>query len=354
MVFKMDNGSDKRKLLRFNDVEKLSEKLDDNSNELLNGEIGFNRYGMNHILKSYANLSDNYKIHALFEHGVIYTENVTGAFRVHEYLPSIVPSQYRANILKKQPNFKGAYTIGPYIHYAEPLLSPEELKNEKEHLGKTLLVFPSHSIEGLVSEFNFENFCKKIDNVSDDYDTVRICMYYKDVNLKKHIPYEKRGFEVVTAGHFNDHNFIPRLKSIIMNSDMTMSNEIGSHLGYCIYLNKPHYLTESNGVTHKEEIQGENSKLMVRNEEIAQIFEDRTDNVVRIKELFANFDEKINKEQYDLISYLWGFDEVKSPTELKELFYNINENYSPIKYYFSGLIRLKDILTNRERKEVLK
>lgn len=63
----------------------------------------------------------------------------------------------------------------------------------------------------------------------------------------------------------------------------------------------------------------------------------QSDNVKTIKELFSNFDEKINKEQYKIISYLWGFDEVKSPNELKELLQKINNNFSWIKYFITVL-----------------
>lgn len=48
----------------------------------------------------------------------------------------------------------------------------------------------------------------------------------------------KKKYEVVTAGHYYDYNFLPRLRSIIETSDITMSNNLGSHLGQCIYLNK--------------------------------------------------------------------------------------------------------------------
>ena len=343
----MDNGSYKRKNLKFDKVEELSQKLCEDYNELLNGELYFARYGMSHVLKKYAGLSEDFKIHALFEHGVIFTENTTGTFRAHEYLPSIVPSRYRVEILKKEHSFNGAYAIGPYIHYADSLLSKEELIEEKERLGKTLLVFPSHSIEGLVSNFSFDDFCNKIKQYSENYDSVRICMYYKDIVLKRHIPYQKKDFEVVTVGHFNDYNFIPRLKSIIKTSDMTMSNEIGSHVGYCLYLGKPHYLTKLDDVSHKGEKNGENTKAMVRNEEIALKIKNKCENVVKITQLFSNFEEKITNEQYDFISCLWGFDQIKTNDELKSMFLKINENYSWIKYYYSGLKRLKSILLER-------
>ena len=338
-----DNGSNERKNLKFTDIETLSDNLDADYNEMLNAELCFTRYSMNHILKDYAGLSNDYKIHALLEHGVIINEYVGGAFRAHEYLPSIVSSKYRVGVLEKQSNFHGAYAIGPYIHYANSIMDKEQIKEEKERLGKSLLVFPSHSIEGSISKFDFEGFIDQIKTFAGDFDTVRVCLYYKDIQLKRHEFYQKNGFEVVTAGHLNDYYFLPRLKNIIELSDMTMSNNVSTHLGYCIYLNKPHFVLD-NDIKYVAEGKDRNSQLMIDNGEKALSDVNNNDNFLKIKQLFSNFDEKITKDQYDLIGYLWGFDEIKSPGELKKLFFNINENYSMLKYYFSGLIRLKDII----------
>lgn len=342
----MIDESKKREKLKFTEIEKLSQPIKLPDRYLLSGEIGFSRYCMDKILKEYANFPLDEKIHALFEHGVQITDYCEGFFRAHEYEPSIVPSKYRVEVLKKQKNYNGAYAIGPYIHYSKSLLNSDELNEEKERLGKTLLVFPSHSIEGTLSSFDYEKFCEEIDKYSSEFDSVRICMYYKDVNLKRFKPYEKKGFEIVSAGHFNDYNFMPRLKSIIEASDMTMSNECGSHLGYCIYLNKPHFLFNSHETTYEKEKNGEHAELMIKHANKVQESKINNENVKNIREYFSKFETKITNNQYELINYLWGFDEIKTPEELNNIFMEINNNHSQIRYYLSGLIRLKDLLKN--------
>ena len=338
----MNNGSTERECLKFTDVEKLSQDLNTDYNELIYGESGLSRYSMNRILKNYAGMEKNFKIHAFFEHGIVIIDLVDEAFRVHEYLPSIVPSQYRYNILKKQPNFKGAYTIGQFIHYANSLLTKDQIAEEKERLGKNLLVFPSHSIAGMIKQFDYEGFCNQIKEVAKDYDSVRICTYYMDVRLKHHLPYEREGFEIVTAGHFNDYNFLPRLKSIIQTSDMTMSNDIGSHLGYCIYLNKPHFLASSDvKFSNQKE---HNHAIAYQMGQVVKEKNKKSENIAKIKDLFSTYDDKITTDQYELISYLWGFDCIKTPDELKKIFLELDDNYSAIKYYFSQLNRLISLI----------
>ena len=337
----MENESEIRKNLDFTNIEELSQEISHSYNkDVFNGEIFFSRYGMDRNLKNYANFPLNNKIHALFEHGILITDYVGGAFRIHEYLPSIVASEYRVNVLKNQENFHGAYAIGPYIHYVDSLLSPEDLKVEKEKLGNTLLIFPSHSIEDVNCQFDYNKFIENINSVGKDYDTVRICMYYHDILLKKHIPYLNEGFEVVTAGHYNDYYFLSRLRSIIENSDMTMSNDFGTHVGYCIYLNKAHFI-------NKLDVRYEKSRNKILKKNTIEATEklDGNDNISRINELFSQYDTNISKDQYNLVSYLWGFDEVKTPTELNRLFLDINNNYSPFKYYLSCCKRFKDFMS---------
>ena len=188
----MKNRGKDRINAKFTDLNVLSKDLNINNHEYFNAELCFSRYGMDHVLKKYSGLPDNYKIHALLEHGVIITEYVGGAFRAHEYLPSIVSSKYRVNILKKENNYNGAFAIGPFIHYANSILDDNQFKIEKERIGKSLLVFPMHSIDGAVSKFDYDGFCNEINKYSDDYDSVRICMYYKDIQLGKHKFYQKK------------------------------------------------------------------------------------------------------------------------------------------------------------------
>lgn len=337
----MDDESLKRKDLAFTDIDDLVKDIDSPYSDFIIGEQGFSRYRMDFIFKNYAKLHEDYKIHALLEHGIIFTDYVGGAFRNHEYLPSIVSSNYRVDVLKNNENYKKAYSVGPYIHYADSLLTDEQLKSEKERLGHSLLVFPSHSFEGVVSSFDFNKFINEINKISGDYDSVRICMYFKDILLNNHLPYEKEGFEIVSAGHLNDCNFLPRLKSIIETSSMTVSNDISTHMGYCLYLNKPHYLIQSDVKFNDEKNSSDIIQNTKKNSNSSQ------DNYANIAKVFSDFDEKITSDQYDIISYLWGFDEVKNPKELKNIFLEINENFSYLKYYFSGLIRLKNIMMGR-------
>ena len=54
--------------------------------------------------------------------------------------------------------------------------------------------------------------------------------------------YKAQGFKIVTCGHKYDLNFMNRQRTLFELADASMSNDIGTHVGYSIALNKPHYI----------------------------------------------------------------------------------------------------------------
>jgi hypothetical protein len=104
---------------------------------------------------------------------------------------------------------------------------------------------------------------------------------------------------VTTAGHQLDINFLNRLKTIILLSDYTCSNSIGTHTGYCVYLGKPHLVI--NPVQTLEEV----NPLW--------------------RDLWETFEKDSSQAQVDkrlLASKYWGFDCVKSREEMRALLIN--------------------------------
>ena len=78
--------------------------------------------------------------------------------------------------------------------------------------------------------------------MAKDYDTVFISMIGYDIELGANKYYEDKGYVVVTSGSRSDPYFLNRQRDLIELADMTISNSIGTHIGYCICLGTPHYL----------------------------------------------------------------------------------------------------------------
>ena len=125
--------------------------------------------------------------------------------------------------------------------------------------------------------------------------------------------YSKRNYKICTAGHKWDKDFLNRLKTIINLSDTTISNDVGTHIGYCIHLRKPHTIIEF-----------ENNMEALNKIGKFQIIEERkSEKNFEIEEVKAGFYndsgvifESITDLQLSLITKYWGLDCIKTESEL--------------------------------------
>lgn len=270
-----------------------------------------NLYGIEEVITKFIGSNIN---KVFFEHGIVFGNLVTNNTKDTFAKKVVTYGKYRKCILEGMIA-KEVITIGPFIHYASHILTESEYVEQKSILGRVLLVFPTHSIKSVESEYDIEAFCNEVAEKSSNFDNVVVCLYWKDIELGKDILYIKKGFKVVTAGYYNDTNFLNRLKSIIELSDMVIANEIGTFLGYCIFLGKPVYLFNQE-IKHKG--LGIASQI-----ELKQRTDSELDNYLDLRqkffEYFGFFIEKITDEQYEICNNIWGFDQIRDKDELKSM-----------------------------------
>lgn len=269
-----------------------------------------NYYGHYHCIKKYANID---RIEHSVEHGLYLGNYVPRASYLNTVKSIITFSNNRRKHLIESNINKPIVTIGPYIHYASPLLNENDFDELKNELGSTFLLFPSHSVKSGTVKIDAEHLIDKVKKISSGFKTVIVCFFYQDII---HNVYPKyfidAGFKIVTAGHRYDLNFISRLKSIIMLADYTASNSIGTHIGYCIYLNKPHYLIENETYRYYNDTLAE----QYRNEEQIKSLEEEKE---EIRKVFSFYSDQITEEQKNVIDKYWGTSLIKGPEELKNL-----------------------------------
>lgn len=238
-----------------------------------------------HVLEKKSIFNVNFYI----EHGVVFNDSI-GSVR---YLPKRIKQVYtyserRAAILQSHYPQKKVIALGPYILNIPFFKRKSELDKLKKTNGKTLVVFPVHSLPTNEAIFDEDSFFKEIDKVAKTFNKVYICLHYLDILKSKDILYRNKGFDIVCAGHKYDIHFINRLKDIIYLSDVTMSNSLGTHLGYSICLHRPHYFYHQNveikegaderqnqyeikEAMAKEQIKNEASRLFTVNHEITAL-----------------------------------------------------------------------------------
>jgi len=187
--------------------------------------------------------------------------------------------------------------VGPYIKGSKNFLPKISFQKLKQQLGKTLVVFPSHSDDYTKSDFDANTLLQEIGRIKNDFNSVLICIYWLDIVEKKHELYEKAGYTIITAGHRSDPNFLPRLKDIIELSDLTMSNVVGTLIGYSICLNRPHYFF-SQKLTYnvKESRHTKEGKKNIDSTDIHQLFAQN----------FGELSFEITNSQIHIIEEYWG------------------------------------------------
>ena len=280
-----------------------------------------NYYGILFQLLKYCKINVNnaaLPLHEIYlEHGIV-IGSLVRADLVSLAKKTLTYSDYRAQFILEQTG-KAPILIGPYIHYAEGILSPEALSSLKKRLGRVLLVFPSHSIGAVAAEYDKNQFCMEIEKRKAGYDTVLVCMYWKDAQNGDHAYYQKMGYKLTTAGHRDDLYFLSRLKSIILLADMVISNSTGTQIGYSLFLNKPNYLFKQQVSLVSKSKSGDN---LLKNHYQPEVTSTKNRDNQLLYDTFNNFEEIITPEQYDLANYMWGFDCVKTPEELKAALLN--------------------------------
>nr|WP_294925886.1 hypothetical protein [uncultured Flavobacterium sp.] len=299
--------SSRRKNISIFEFEKLAENIP-NGYFHPNGDIQL--YGFYHVLLQYIGkkcLPNN----IAQEHGFIFSSFVHKHFTFADKILTF--SEYREKYIINEYPSKRALKIGPYIHYAEALLNQRNYNDLKEKKGKILLVFPFHSIDGIFSDFDSGEFIEIIEEKRKGFDNVIICLYFKDIQLGRANVYIDKGYSVATAGHINDAFFLSRLKSIIQLSDYIISNGVGSHIAYAIYLNKYIELfrqkttfCDEDGVENNV-----NKKSMVDIKKHWDEYELIQDVLFRI--LNGN---AINSDDQEYLNDLFGFKHIKTSNEL--------------------------------------
>ena len=205
------------------------------------------------------------------------------------------------------------YPIGAPFFYAESILSEEEIKQEKKRLGKNLLVFPSHSTAFANCSYDNQTFINKLNTYKSQFDSIRICVYWADYVRGYAKPYLDAGFECVTCGHIADPFFLERQKALFAVADASISNSVGSHIGFSIYMHKPHVLLEDDA---KWENILEGCTVTKEGMELRH----HSNNYREIRDAFINkTDFVITEEQKRVVDKYWGVSCIKSPAELRKM-----------------------------------
>lgn len=318
-VFKYQKEINRRMFLPLQRVEELSQPIDDKwfaNNTIDSQEALF--YGAMSTLLDYCGLScfTMPPMNLGVQHGYVF--EICNWEKSKLDKRNLVWSKKLVDMYHEHTSNPEIYAIGAPFFYAKSLLNDNQLESEKKRLGRNLLAFPMHSQSHVDTNFDPNKFLKILKEERKRFDTVRVCMYWKDILRGSHKVYLDAGFECVCNGHLYDPNFLRRQKSLFEIADATISNGVGSHIGYSVFMEKPHWLID-------DEYEYVNSKKGGDAVDLTEV--SKKENFMQVKNAFLdNSDYRITPAQKDVIDEFWGLSDMKSKEEIQKLFvhlYNI-------------------------------
>ncbi|GAA4426775.1 hypothetical protein GCM10023188_09190 [Pontibacter saemangeumensis] len=191
-------------------------------------------YGQASILKRYCGLDESKPLKLVYEHSLKLHSNIWELDLKTGFPTAFTSSKERLKCFKKSKKFEFVIPIGPPVLYAKDLVE-KELRNNNNSSKverKGTIVFPSHSTHHISAEFDSVAFINQLKGLADEFKPIVICIYWKDFLDNKHVIYEKYGFEVISAGHIYDKDFLLRFYDICRRFKYSYANNLGSDLFY--------------------------------------------------------------------------------------------------------------------------
>lgn len=289
-------------------VEELLEELEMLPKALYHTSYTFKRvfsentlYGYAAQIMKYAGIpSEELFYFPLLEHGISYGQRFD-PLRYNLKHSYVFQGTYRKRDWDHLNNHKRAYYIGPYIHYAEPMGSEESILELRRQLGRTVLLFLPHSTEYENMNFDIDEILKNyLRKTNDCFDTILICVFWKDINEKLLKSIDQKNFKLVTAGFKLDPCFVRRLKTILEITDKVIYTSFSSSIGYSYYLGK-----EIIADIKQDDLTGQTPSACL-NREMNQYF---------------NINSKAtNKMKNQYIDKYWGISKIRTPDYIRKIY----------------------------------
>ncbi len=308
-------------------------------------------YGIDFILKQYVGLHSDYALKAVIPHGVYYDGNYLWEAEKIALVPAVLCySPFRRRVYATQTEKLVVPSASPFMYLQELM------KGQPRPERKGMIFFPAHSTHHITAQMDIEGLADKLLEFGREYEPVTVCIYWRDFHMGRHIPFEKRGMRIVSAGHMFDPHFLYRFYHLCSLHSYAASNEIGSNLFYSVRVGCSFFLVDT--------------AVTLEGDEIEQDLESRSKRPPHLRELFSKPEPAATEKQRQVVDFYLGSEHLKSPGAFKAqlrylefldrfgvLIYNKGFSLrliSPYRYRRKGLPLQKEYLWIRKKLSGLK
>ena len=260
-------------------------------------------YGIDTVLKRYAGLPQSYALKVVVPHGLHFTEDYVWESEAKALVPAVwCYPPYRERAYVSRTNKKVILSASPFVYVVEML------KNQPRPTRRGTIFFPAHSTHWNTVHMDFDCLAEELTHLDDEYKPITVCIYWRDFNLGRHIPFQERGLPIVSAGHIYDSDFLYRFYHLCSMHRYAASNGLGSHIFYSVkagcsffYFDKVGYSSEIDRKVYPDGLPKAAPAVQLV-----------------LKSLFGVPRPSMTAEQLKTVDYYLGASYLKSPQDLKQ------------------------------------
>jgi hypothetical protein len=261
-------------------------------------------YGVDSVLKLYAGLPQTYALKAVVIHGVHLTDSWVWRAEAQAPVPVVFCyPPYRQLAYASCTTKEIILSASPFLYVADML------KTQPRPERRGTIFFPMHSTHWNTAHADYERLADELAHLEDEYQPVTVCMYWRDFNLERHVPFQKRGLSVVSAGHiFGDPEFLFRLYHLCSAHRYACSNGFGSHMFYAVKAGCSYFHFYNGDYSYDIGPEAYADKLP------------ETDTAIEsaLTSLFSNPRPAMTEEQLRTVDYYLGTSYLRSPRGLRQ------------------------------------
>lgn len=267
-------------------------------------------YGQASVLKRYVGLSERYSLKSVLEHAPVLHDRMWQQDRITALPVNFSCSLARAKVMELHSG-RPTYPIGFGFLYAKALLDKTIAQDSHPIKRCGTVVFPFKSTHMIDTNFDHRDYALRLAALPEQMKPIVICVYWKDYLRGKHDPYAEQGFQIVSAGHMFDRDFLLRLYDICRHFRYAVSNEFGTHLFLSVASGCRFSYVASSTITR--EIPASEQSDYVQNNSGFQSVRRQS------LKLFSEIREETSRHQRQFVDQILGTEYFRSPHELRRL-----------------------------------
>jgi len=259
-------------------------------------------YGIDTVLKQYAGLPLSYALKVVVPHGPDLTKGNVWEGEAKAPVPVVwCYPPYRERAYVSRTNKKVILSASPFVYVVEML------KKQSRPPRRGTIFFPAHSTHWHTSHMDFDRLAEELIRLEDEYKPITVCMYWRDFNLGRHIPFQERGLPIVSAGHIYDSDFLYRFYHLCSMHRYAAGNDLGSNIFYSVKAGCSYFHFDKVGCSYEIDLTVDPDDLPA----------DASADESALKSLFRYPRPLMTAEQLKTVDFYLCAGYLRSPQELK-------------------------------------